>query len=41
MFILCCLAREPRSGLGERDVYALSTLATSLASQLDLSLLGP
>lgn len=41
MFILCCLARDSRPALGERDVYVLSTLATSLASQLDLSLLGP
>ena len=41
LFVLCCLARESRPALGERDVYVLSTLATSLAYQLDTSQLGP
>lgn len=41
LYVLCCLAREAKPDLGERDVLVLSTLATSLASQLDTSLLGP
>lgn len=41
LYVLCCLAREAKPALGERDVLVLSTLATSLANQLDTTLLGP
>lgn len=41
MYVLCCLAREARPNLGRRDVLALSTLAISLANQLDTSSIGP
>ena len=41
VYVLCCLSREVRPGLGQRDVHALNTLATSLANQIDTSTLGP
>lgn len=41
IYVLCCLAREARPHLGRRDVLALSTLAISLATQLDTSSIGP
>ena len=41
LYVLCCLARETRPSLGQRDVHALSTLATSIANQIDASALGP
>ncbi len=41
VYVLCCLARESRPGLGQRDVHALNTLATSLANQIDTTTLGP
>ena len=41
VFVLCCLAREPRPTLGQRDVLALSTLSVSIAGQIDTSAIGP
>jgi hypothetical protein len=34
--VLCCLAREARPGIGERDVRLLLGLAESVRSELEL-----